>query len=184
MVCVAAREDGVIADLQAESAQLERILGELRELVNPAAWLRVEQALSITTRLYGAGLANALEHATAAGAREAELAALLDGDELLASLLVLHGLHPLTTDARVRRTAAALGSELGCALEVVELGPSRLTLRTNGDLGGAMSPRVAEGVIRRALEAAAPELTAVDIVGLPVPPDPSLVQLRARREAP
>ncbi|HEY3802329.1 MAG TPA: hypothetical protein VGL61_06965 [Kofleriaceae bacterium] len=174
----------MIADLQAESAQLERILGELRELVNPAAWLRIEQALSITTRLYGAGLANALEHATAAGAGVAQLSMLIDADELLASLLVLHGLHPLSTDARVRRTMAALATELGCALDVIELGPTRLTLRANGELGGAMSARVAEGVIRHALEAAAPELAAVDIVGLPVPPDPSLVQLRARREAP
>jgi hypothetical protein len=167
--------------LAAESAQLERILDELRELVNPAAWLRVEQALRITTRLYGAGLAHALEHATAAGADAERLAGLVDGDELLGSLLVLHGLHPVTTAARVRRTAAALEAELGCALEILDLDATRVRLRAEGPLGGgAMAPRVAEGVIRRALEAAAPELAAIDVVV----PDPALVQLRAHREAP
>ncbi|HEX4454922.1 MAG TPA: hypothetical protein VH143_28875 [Kofleriaceae bacterium] len=172
------------ASLEAESAQLERILDELRDLVNPAAWQRVEQALTITTRLYGAGLGRALEHAVAAGADDATLCERIDADELLASLLVLHGLHPLPTDARVRRTAMALCEQLGCELEIVAVADGRLTLHARGELGGgAMSARVAENVIRRALEAAAPELTAIEIQGAQPAHDPSLVQLRVRREA-
>lgn len=168
-------------DLRADSAELERLLDELRELASPAAWQRIEQALRIATAVYGAGLAHALEHATAAGANVAELSRLVDADELLGSLLVLHGLHPMDTAARVRRTADALRAELGCELEIVEASRERAVVRATGSLGGgAMSPRVAEGVIRRAIEAAAPEVAAIEIVGVPAVPDPSLVQLRVR----
>lgn len=172
-------------EIEAEAAQIARILDELRAMVDPAAWLRIEHALRITTQLYGAGLRHALEHATASGADRDALADLVDGDDLLASLLLLHGLHPLATEVRVRRTVAKLRAELGQELEVVEVGKQRVSLRVHEALGGgAMSARVAESIIRNAVEAAAPEVGTIDILGLPPPPEPPLVQLRARRAAP
>jgi len=175
----------VTAEIAAEAAQIERILEELRGMVDPAAWMRIEQALRITTQLYGAGLGHALEHAVASGADRDALAERIDGDELLASVLLLHGLHPLATDERVRRAVAALRVELGRELEVIDVAKERVRLRAPDGLGnGSMSSRVAESIVRRAVEAAAPEVEAIDIAGLPPPPEPPLVQLRVRREAP
>ena len=172
-------------EIEAEAAQIERILDELRAMVDPAAWLRVEHALRITTQLYGAGLRHMLEHAIAAGSDRDVLAVLADGDDLLASLLLLHGLHPLATESRVRRAVVELRAELGQEIEVIVAGKQRVSLRAPDGLGGgAMSARVAESIIRRAVEAAAPEVEAIDIAGLPPPPEPPLVQLRARKEAP
>lgn len=172
------------ARLRAESAQIERLLDELREMVPPPAWQRIEQVLRRVVSLYGAGLGHALAHAHAAGASDAFEARLCE-DPLLASLLVLHGLHPQPTAVRVERTLALLREHLGVseddlALESIDDGV--VHLRASARLGGgSMSPRMAESVVRHALEEAAPELEHIEIVGLPAASDPALVQIRTRR---
>lgn len=177
------------ARLRAESAELARLLEELREMVVPAAWLRVEQIVRRIVALYAAGLARLIDHARTAGARGPDLDDLLVEDPLVASLLVLHGLHPLPTEERIRRVLESLRSQLGLAegalvnVELDEAGILRLRAST-GLGGGAMSSRVAEGIVRRAIEAAAPEVSAIEIANASTARDPSLVQIRVRREAP
>lgn len=169
--------------LRRESAEIERLLDEVRALVPGPAWERVEGVIGRVLRLYGAGLAHALAHARAA-ATPAELDERIAGDDLLASLLVLHDLHPLSLEERVRRALVIVRAELGLAddeLVLVQVGGERIELRAAGPLGGgAMASRAAEGAIRRAIESIAPEAGAVAITGIPAAPDPSLVQLRRR----
>ena len=173
------------AQLQAEAAQLEQLLAELRELIALPVWRRVEDALRRVVRLYGAGLARALAHARESGASGGTFDARIAGDELLASLLVLHGLHPLSTEQRVRRALAAIYGELGIAesaLALVEIRDDVVVLAATRALGnGAMSPSLAESIVRRALLTAAPEVARVEIRGLPPPRGPTLVQLRTRQ---
>jgi hypothetical protein len=176
------------AELQAESARIETLLTELRELVPLPAWQRVEDVLRRIVRLYSAGLARALAHARRAGAAGPEFDAKLCNDDLLASLLVLHGLHPQTMEQRILHALAALRSELRLAddaLVVTSIADGVVHLHATESIGGgAMSRGLAEGMIRRVLEAAAPEITSIVIAGLPRPHDPSLVQLRRSRSAP
>src|SRR5690606_14017908 len=107
--------------LAADSAQLEQLLAELRDLVPLPVWQRVEDILRRVVGLYGEGLARAIAHARGAGAIEATFDAKLAGDELLASLLVLHGLHPQSTEQRVLGAIRALTAELGLAEDVLML---------------------------------------------------------------
>lgn len=176
------------AQLEAESARIAQLLDEIRELVTPPAWQRVEDLLRRVVALYGAGLAHALEHARASGAEAAGLDSRLCDDELLASLLVLHGLHPLPAEARIRRALELVREQLQLAedqLALIEIADGVARLAATSELGGgAMAQNVAEGVIRRVIETAAPELRGVEIAGLPPPRDPSLVQIRPRRSAP
>ena len=171
--------------LQAESAQLEQVLAEVRELVAMPVWRRVEDALRRVVRLYGEGLARAIAHARESGANGATFDARIASDELLASLLVLHGLHPLSTEQRVRGALAAVHRELGIsesALALVEIRDGVVALSAAGALGnGAMASGLAESIVRRALETAAPEIARVEIRGLPPPRDPTLVKLRTRQ---
>ncbi len=174
--------------LRAEADQLEGLLDELRELVTPAAWIRIEQILQRVVALYGRGLAHAIEHGRAVSTA-AELDERLCGDELLASLLVIHGLHPQPVAARIERALAKAAAALGDDLPTIELAgiadDGIVRLRVAGAFGGgAMSARVAEAAVRRAIEEAAPELAGIEIDGLPPPHDPSLVQIRRSREAP
>ncbi len=191
----AQREHRVTADsadldhrLAADSAQLEQLLAELRDLVPLPVWQRVEDVLRRVVGLYGAGLSRAIAHARDAGVDAPTFGAKLAGDELVASLLVLHGLHPQSTEQRVEGAIRALTAELGIAddaLTLVEIRDGVVHLHARGSLGaGAMSPGLAESVVRRVIETAAPEIRSLEISGLPAPRDPSLVQLRTSRPTP
>jgi hypothetical protein len=172
------------AELKAESAHIEHLLGELRELAPAPAWQRMEDVLRKIVRIYGAGLGRALAHARATGASGPAFDRCLCDDELLASLLVLHGLHPLTTAERVERALAGLRTELAVAedaLAVTAIDDGVVHVRASGAIAaGAMSSNVAHGVIRRVIETAAPEIVSVDITGPAARHDPTLVQLRTR----
>ncbi|HVV82456.1 MAG TPA: hypothetical protein VHE35_05225 [Kofleriaceae bacterium] len=172
--------------LAADSARIEQALDELRGLVPLPAFQRIEDLLRRVLGVYGAGLERALEHARAAGADDS-FDARLAGDELLASLLVLHGLHPTPIGERVEEALAALRRELGApddALVVDRIDGGTIRLRAAPLAAGAMSPRLAESIVRRVVESAAPEATAIVIEGLPALRDPELVQLRVHRAAP
>lgn len=173
--------------LRAESVQIEHLLDEIQGLVTAPAWERIEKLIGRIVRMHGAGLARTLDHARAAGAG-ADFAERIAGDDLVASLLALHGVHPLAVEERVLRAIAAASTELGLAegaLELAGIADGTVQLRAAAHLGGgAMAARVAEGAIRRAVEAAAPEIAAVELLGaLPPPQPPKLIQIRARKEA-
>ena len=155
--------------IRIESQEIEPMLAELRDLVEPSAWERVEEVLARLVRLYGAGLERALAHARAAGAIEPFFDELVGEDALLASLLVLHGLHPLPTAERVRRAIEHASEMLGYGVGdvvVLELGKGVVKLRAKTPPGGTLAARTFAGAIRHAIEAAAPEIDVVEISGL------------------
>jgi hypothetical protein len=171
--------------LRAESAQIESLLAEIRELVPLPAWQRVEQVLCRVVALYAGGLSRVLAHARDADADRGRLDDLLCEDDLVSSLLALHGMHPVSADERVRRALAQCRELLGVAEDELVLTGIRdgvALVHASASLGGAMSARVAEGAVRRAVEAAAPDLGGVELSGM-VEPREQLVQLRVRREA-
>lgn len=148
------------ARLKTESVEIEEMLGDLRETLDPEAWAEVEGVLARLVRLYGVGLQRALEHARENGAEGSEFDAALTGDDLLGGLLVMHGLHPLSTEQRVERLAASLPGRLGVpagSLVLVWLDDNRV--RVLSALGEDV-----DAVLRRAFENVAPELTSIDIV--------------------
>lgn len=170
--------------LRAESSQIEQLLDELRTLVTAPAFQRVEAVLGKVVRMHGAGIARALAHARTAGVDGARFDELCCEDDLLASLLLLHGLHPRTPAQRIEAALVLVCQELGLpagSLVLESLAAGAVTLRASGTLGGgAMASRVAEGIVHRVVESVAPEVTSIEITGLPVPRDPTLVQIRTR----
>lgn len=82
--------------------RIEQLLDELKADAPPATYDKAEELLRLVTDLYGAGLARVME--LAAGC-EPRLADELVADDLVASLLLAHGLHP-----------ASLVGQLGQAL--------------------------------------------------------------------
>lgn len=73
--------------------RIEQLLVEVRAMVPPAAMERVDELVRNILSLYGSGLERVM---TILDDHEAnELIDCLVSDRLLASLLVLHGLHPL-----------------------------------------------------------------------------------------
>jgi hypothetical protein len=151
-------------------ARVERLLEELRGSAGPQVWPRVEELVRSLVDLYGSALAR-----TVAAVEEGRRAALAD-DELVGSLMALHGLHPLPIEARVRRALDAVAAQLG-RVELVALDRGRARLRA------VDAPPVdgAEELLRRSVEEAAPELDAIEIDGLRAAPRGSLVQIDLQR---
>lgn len=151
--------------------RIERLLEEVRSMANPATWQRVDELIRLILQLYGSGLEQVLEIAADAGPSGQALIDRFTRDELIASLLVLHGLHPEDFATRVSnaltRVRPYLGSH-GGNVELVEADPDSgvVRLRMEGSCetcpSSTLTVKLAvEGAIREA----APELTAVEVEG-------------------
>jgi hypothetical protein len=155
---------------QMAAERVEKLLEQLGATDPRAAGLADELARCLV-QLYGAGLSRIVE--IMGPERAPELCA----DPLVESLLLVHELHPVDTDTRIRRALARARPRTG---EVEYLGV---------DAAGVVRMRLASGgqgchvqTVRQTLEAvvqqAAPETAGVD-VDLPTPTTPLLqVSLR------
>ena len=105
-------------------------------------------------------------------AGESLLARLAD-DELVASLLLLHGLHPESLQARVERALSSLQRSLGSGdVRLLDVDEETGTVRVRLLVGGAGSvPASLEQLVRRTIEDAAPEVGAIE-VERPLPSTP------------
>jgi Fe-S cluster biogenesis protein NfuA len=157
------------ARLRAHGARVEQLLDELRTSSGPATWDKVEELVGRLVELYGAGLERLLGHMAAVGGLGESLAARVGADELLASLLLVHGLHPEPVEARVRRALDRVAPRLGLhagGVELVEIdGRGVARLRFRGSCHGCRSSAATlDGLVRAAIEEAAPELAGVEEV--------------------
>lgn len=142
--------------------RIERLLEEAEASAGPVAWPRVEALITALVDLYGQGLARIVAHArAAAGDARADLEARLEGDEIVASLLLLHDLHPVSIEERIGRALARVRDELPdtASLSLVAIEEGTATLRAEG----GRAPPVQ--TVARAVEREAPELAGVRVVG-------------------
>jgi Fe-S cluster biogenesis protein NfuA len=169
-------------DLQRVAERIDAIVREAGELDDPRARGAVEELVHLLMDLYGAGLARVLSIVRNANGSGPHLVEALCGDGLVSSLLVLHGLHPLDIDTRVRRALDRVRSLIearGGHLQVVSANEAgvRITLDLGGDGCGSSGGSV-KLAVERAIEEAAPDarLVEVDMVRPPAP-EPALIQI-------
>ena len=137
--------------------RLETLLGVLLAGPNrrPA-----EEIVRQLTDLYGEGLARIVgtlrEHAPASvGA--------IAADDVVASLLTLHDLHPLDVRARVRRALDRIRPQVG-AVGYLSTGDGVVRLSLGASRGCSSAARA---TVEAAVRDAAPEITGVEIVVAP-----------------
>lgn len=140
--------------LRSESVEIKSLLERLHDLVDTSTWELAETIVCRIVRLYGAGLAHSLAHAEVVGVDREALAESIASDDLLASLLVVHGIHPLSTEERIKRAISMIDPHAS-----VEVDGSSCELRTITDAES-------ERLIRLAIEIAAPEITSVEFAAL------------------
>ncbi|MGH3912251.1 MAG: NifU family protein [Pseudonocardiaceae bacterium] len=158
------------SDVQAVGAKVEALLTELAAASDPATAQRAEELVGLLVEFYGAGLARIVELLG-----EQAVTPLLD-DGLVTSLLVLHDLHPQSTEERVlaalERVRPYLGSHAG-DVEYLGLDPDgTVRLRLAGSCDGCPSSAITVKLaIERGIQDVAPEVTRVDVEGMA--PDPA-----------
>ncbi|MFF5205688.1 NifU family protein [Streptosporangium sp. NPDC000396] len=168
-------------DVQAAGDRVEALLAELAGLGGPARDA-AEELVRVLVELYGAGLERVMEIVTEAEA--AEVLRRLAADDLVAALLVLHDLHPLSTEERVRAALEDIRPYLGThagdveLVSVEETGVVRLRLR--GTCHGCPSSQLTVKLaIERAIAEAAPEVSHVEVEGM-VGQEAPLLQIETR----
>jgi len=148
--------------------RIEYLLDDFRRNADPASRDRAEELVGHVVELYGAGLERIVEHVAEGEERWPELVTALVDDELVASLLVLHGLHPLDVETRVQNAVEKVRPYLGSSADGVEfLGVDEAGiahLRIEGSCNGCPSSTLTvKQAVEGAIMEAAPEITRVDV---------------------
>jgi Fe-S cluster biogenesis protein NfuA len=162
-VASAVRRLSPSVDLDDASRRVEGLLDRLRSSTDGRVWSEIEELVRALTDLYGAGLARAVE--VGGPMVLAELAS----DELVSSLLVLHGLHPDDLDARARCAVESLSTTVrshGGRVEEVDVDPDagivRVSVRAAGGAYGSTGEPI-RALLENALAETLPDAVAVHV---------------------
>jgi Fe-S cluster biogenesis protein NfuA len=176
-------------NLRAVSDRIEALLAEVRALGDPRARETAEELVRLLMELYGAGLERMLEIVDEADA--GELFGRFAKDDLVASLMILHGLHPQDIEDRIagalERVRPYLASH-GGDVRLLGVADGVVRLRLEGSCHGCPSSTVTMKLaIERAIEEAAPEVARIEVEGVAgetgieaAPAGGSLVQIGLR----
>jgi Fe-S cluster biogenesis protein NfuA len=155
-----------LQDLRTAGDRIERLLDELQATADPSTRARAEEALRLVSELYGAGLARTLELA-----REIDplIVEALVADDLVSSLLLVHGLHPESLTQRIEAALERVRPTLGAHAGDVELldideDTGSVRIRLLGSCDGCPSSSITlQTAVQRAISQAAPEITTIDV---------------------
>jgi hypothetical protein len=144
-----------MSDLAQTGRRVEQLLDSLASATEPHLRMHAEELVSSLLSLYGEGLARVMSYAGE------QLRARLVEDELISELLVLHGLHPVDVETRVR---AVVGAEAEL-LSVSGDGVARLRWTPAASTGCGCGSARADGKRRleEAVLAAVGDVTVVEI---------------------
>jgi len=154
-------------DARERVGRIEALLDAVDALPDAAARDTATEAVQALVELYGEGLARLV--ALAAEHDDGRLAAAVAGDELVAHLLLLHGLHPMPLEARVRRALDEVRPYLashGGDVELLDIEEGVVRLRMQGSCHGcASSAATLSLAIEDAIHKAAPDVAGVEAEG-------------------
>src|SRR5262249_27698649 len=141
-------------DARERAARVEALLERL-EAADEATRAVATEALEALMALYGEALARLVDRVPPD---------LVVGDDVIAHVLLLHGLHPIDAPTRIGRALEALGSSLephGARAELLGVADGVARVRMRGGHGcGAMAVR---RTIEDAVKQSAPDVDAVEI---------------------
>jgi Fe-S cluster biogenesis protein NfuA len=171
-------------NLRAVGDRIEALLAELRAINEPRARETAEELVRSLLELYGGGLARMMEivYDSAAGA---ELFDRFAADDLVASLLLLHDLHPEDAESRILRALDGvrpyLGSHGGDVRFLGIDGDGVVRLRLEGSCHGCPSSSITMKLaIEKAIGEAAPEVTRIEVEGVAEPGAESMASAAGR----
>ena len=129
-----------------------------------------EELVSAIVQMYGAGLEQILDVLFAAGEEGARLAMTMADDPLVATLFMIHDLHPVPLADRVNQALEHVRPYMeshGGNVELLSLSDGVARLRLEGSCSDCSASAVTlELAIKQALEQAAPDLDGLEVEGV------------------
>jgi len=148
-------------EFQERLKSIERLLGEIEGAANPSLRTSVQELMQLVMDLHGAGIERIIELG------DEQMIQKLGRDELVSSLLILYGLHPISIEERLTRALEKARLKLRPHDGEVELisvqeGAVRLRLRASGHGCGSTGQALKE-IGENAVYQGAPDVTALVI---------------------
>jgi len=153
-------------NLRVVGDRIEQLLDELQATADPSTYERATELLRLVTELYGGGLERVV---AIAREQSPDLMTRLLDDDLVASLLLVHGLHPESVDARVEQALESVRPFLAThngdvELLDVDVEVGAVHLRLLGSCDGCPSSTVTlRTAVEHAILEAAPEIVIIDV---------------------
>lgn len=157
-------------DVQRRIEAIESLIREIESVSDPAFRSLSSQLMQSVMELHGSGLERLLEVVHASANAGQQLIDELGRDDVVRSLLLLYGLHPLDLQTRVlealEKTRPYLRSH-GGTVELVSVSDSgAVTLRLEGGCHSCSSSAVTlQSTVEQAIYEAAPDATAIIVEG-------------------
>ena len=168
--------NGAASDPEALVARVEELTAQLEQIADPFARACAEELAGALMGLYGEGL----ERIFGAIAEEGSdgLHERLTEDGVVASLMLIHDLYPVSLEERVQEGLDSVRPYMethGGNVELLGIEDGIARLRLEGSCNGcAASASTLELAVEQALQATAPDLEGIDVEGVVPPPAPAL----------
>jgi Fe-S cluster biogenesis protein NfuA len=150
--------------------RVQELLGSLDEIADPVAQSRVQELIGTVLELYGAGLERILGILEDAGDPALPIRTAMLDDGIVASLLLIHGLYPISLEERVMQALDSMRPFLashGGNVELVSVEEGVARLRLQGSCNGCPSSAATlENALKEAIEEAAPDLLGLEVEGV------------------
>jgi len=150
--------------------RVQELLGSLDEIADPVAQQRVQELIGTVLELYGAGLERVLGIVDDAGDDALPIRQALLDDGVVSSLLLIHGLYPITLEERVVEALDSVRPFLashGGNVELLSVEDGVARLRLEGSCNGCpASAETLENALKEAIDATAPDLLGLQVEGV------------------
>jgi Fe-S cluster biogenesis protein NfuA len=142
--------------------RIESLIESLEKLSNPAARVVAQELVQTLFALHAAGLARMLEIARLHDGEDTIVA--WGGDDLVGNMLMLHDLHPVDLETRVRQAIKQVQPLLRCHgadLDLVAVAEKLVRVRLLGEC--SLSPQELEHTLEEAFAAVAPDVQVIEV---------------------
>jgi Fe-S cluster biogenesis protein NfuA/nitrite reductase/ring-hydroxylating ferredoxin subunit len=158
-----------IDELNQQSRRVQELVEQVAAMPDPAARALLEDCLQSVLVLHGQGLAQILRVVQDADAAGQKVFDQLIQDNVVRGLLLIHGLHPVALETRLREALQKVRPYMeshGGNVELLSLENDMARLRLQGTCKSCPSSAVTlELAVRHAIEEACPDLMGFEVEG-------------------
>jgi Fe-S cluster biogenesis protein NfuA/nitrite reductase/ring-hydroxylating ferredoxin subunit len=157
-------------DINLQGERIQKLLERIEALPYPGAKELIQECMEAVLAFYGHGLSRILQIVGRAGLDGRKVYQDLIHDDVIKGLLLIHDLHPLDLEARLREALDKVRPYLrshGGNVELISLEHDRAKLQLEGTCKSCASSSVTlELAIRQAIEQACPDLVHFEVEGV------------------
>jgi len=148
--------------------RLQELLEQIQSQPNPAARVLLRECLQSLLAFYGDALSRIVAHVQNSGVNGKEILERLLRDQTVSGILLIHGLHPVALETRLRGALEKVRPYMqshGGNIELLGLENDVARVKLDGTCKTCPSSTVTlELAVRRAVEEACPDLLGFEVV--------------------